>query len=85
MILDVMLPKFPAWKLLKRIRTQNLQLPVLILTAKSTVEEKVAGLDSGASDYLVKPFAFAELSARFACFFAAAPRKAPRCDSPIWR
>jgi DNA-binding response OmpR family regulator len=51
-------------EVLKKIRQRNLSLPVLILTAKGSVEEKVAGLDSGANDYLVKPFAFAELSAR---------------------
>jgi DNA-binding response OmpR family regulator len=64
LILDLMLPKVPGLEVLKRIRARNLTLPVLILTAKGTVEEKVAGLDAGASDYLVKPFAFAELSAR---------------------
>lgn len=64
MILDLMLPKLPGLEVLKRIRARNLSLPVLILTAKGAVEDKVTGLDSGASDYLVKPFAFAELSAR---------------------
>ncbi len=63
-ILDVMLPKVSGLEVLKKIRQRNLSLPVLILTAKGGVEEKVAGLDSGANDYLVKPFAFAELSAR---------------------
>src|ERR1700722_2425206 len=63
-ILDLMLPRVPGLQVLKKIRTRNLTVPVLILTAKGTVDEKVAGLDAGASDYLVKPFAFAELSAR---------------------
>ena len=63
-ILDLMLPKLPGLGVLKRIRARDLSLPVLILTARGAVEERVAGLDSGASDYLVKPFAFAELSAR---------------------
>jgi DNA-binding response OmpR family regulator len=63
-ILDLMLPKVPGLQVLKKIRTRNLTVPVLILSAKGTVDEKVAGLDAGASDYLVKPFAFAELSAR---------------------
>ncbi len=63
-VLDLMLPKLPGLEVLKRIRARNLSLPVLILTAKGAVEDKVTGLDSGASDYLVKPFAFAELSAR---------------------
>jgi DNA-binding response OmpR family regulator len=64
MILDLMLPETPGLEILKKIRARNSKVPVLILTAKGTVEEKVAGLDAGASDYLVKPFAFAELSAR---------------------
>lgn len=63
-ILDLMLPKVPGLEVLKKIRARKVALPVLILTAKGTVDEKVAGLDAGASDYLVKPFAFAELSAR---------------------
>ena len=63
-ILDVMLPKIPGLQVLKKIRTRNLTVPVLILSAKGTVDEKVAGLDAGAGDFLVKPFAFAELSAR---------------------
>jgi DNA-binding response OmpR family regulator len=63
-ILDLMLPKLPGLEVLKKIRARNLNLPVLILTAKGTVEDKVTGLDHGANDYLVKPFAFAELSAR---------------------
>jgi DNA-binding response OmpR family regulator len=63
-ILDLMLPKLSGLEVLGKIRTRNLNLPVLILTAKGSVEDKVAGLDHGANDYLVKPFAFAELSAR---------------------
>ena len=63
-ILDLMLPKLPGLEVLKKIRARNLNLPVLILTAKGAVEDKVTGLDHGANDYLVKPFAFAELSAR---------------------
>ena len=63
-ILDLMLPKLPGLEVLKKIRARHLNLPILILTAKGSVEDKVTGLDRGASDYLVKPFAFAELSAR---------------------
>jgi DNA-binding response OmpR family regulator len=63
-ILDLMLPKLPGLEVLKKIRARHLNLPVLILTAKGSVADKVTGLDRGASDYLVKPFAFAELSAR---------------------
>jgi DNA-binding response OmpR family regulator len=64
LILDLMLPKMSGFEILKKVRARKPALPILILTAKGTVEEKVAGLDAGASDYLVKPFAFAELSAR---------------------
>jgi len=63
-IIDLMLPKLPGLEILKKIRARDLRLPVLILTDRSAVEDKVAGLDTGANDYLVKPFAFAELSAR---------------------
>lgn len=63
-ILDLMLPGMPGLEVLKRLRSKKRFFPVLILTAKGDVNDKVAGLDGGANDYLVKPFAFAELSAR---------------------
>jgi heavy metal response regulator len=63
-ILDLMLPGVPGLDLLKRLRMNRKTMPVIILTAKSDISDKVTGLDSGANDYLVKPFAFAELSAR---------------------
>jgi DNA-binding response OmpR family regulator len=63
-ILDIMLPKLDGLEVLRRLRTQGSKLAVLLLTAKDTVEDRVAGLDHGADDYLVKPFAFAELLAR---------------------
>ncbi len=63
-ILDLMLPGIPGLELLKHLRAHKKTTPVLILTAKGDVNDKVAGLDGGANDYLVKPFAFAELSAR---------------------
>jgi heavy metal response regulator len=63
-ILDLMLPGIPGLELLQRLRRKKKAVPVLILTAKGDVDDKVAGLDGGANDYLVKPFAFAELSAR---------------------
>lgn len=63
-ILDLMLPRLPGLEVLRRIRARSPQPPVLILTAKSELKDKVAGLDSGADDYLIKPFAYAELSAR---------------------
>lgn len=63
-ILDVMMPKADGFTVLKRIRAQGIHTPVLFLTARDSVEDRVAGLDLGANDYLVKPFAFAELLAR---------------------
>ena len=63
-ILDLMLPKRSGLDVLREIRSKKASLPVLVLTAKGALEDKVAGLDAGADDYLIKPFAFAELSAR---------------------
>ena len=63
-LLDIMLPKIDGITLLKWLRNQKKTTPVLLLTAKSSIEERVNGLDSGADDYLIKPFAFEELQAR---------------------
>lgn len=63
-ILDIMLPKISGFEILKAIKSRNPLTPVLLLTAKDSVSDKVAGLDAGADDYLVKPFAFDELLAR---------------------
>jgi len=63
-VLDLMLPKRSGLEVLRAIRREKTRLPVLILTAKGELEDRVSGLDAGADDYLVKPFAFAELSAR---------------------
>ncbi|MFA5915038.1 MAG: heavy metal response regulator transcription factor [Burkholderiales bacterium] len=63
-VLDVMLPKLDGWQVLREIRHQGRQLPVLFLTARDQVEDRVKGLEFGADDYLVKPFAFSELLAR---------------------
>jgi DNA-binding response OmpR family regulator len=63
-VLDLMLPGRSGFQVLRDIRARKATLPILILTAKDSVEERVAGLDSGADDYMVKPFALAELSAR---------------------
>jgi two-component system, OmpR family, copper resistance phosphate regulon response regulator CusR len=64
LVLDWMLPGRSGIDVLKRLRDDGLRTPVLLLTARDAVEDRVLGLDSGADDYLVKPFAFAELSAR---------------------
>jgi len=63
-ILDVMLPGLDGWQVLQSIRKHGLQMPVLFLTARDQVEDRVKGLEMGADDYLVKPFSFAELLAR---------------------
>lgn len=63
-ILDVMLPKLDGLEVMKEIRQRRVNLPVLLLTAKVSLADKVAGLDLGADDYLTKPFAFEELLAR---------------------
>ncbi|TLM63943.1 MAG: response regulator transcription factor [Deltaproteobacteria bacterium] len=63
-LMDVMLPKMDGLAAIRELRAAHVQVPVLCLTAKDTVEDIVAGLDSGSDDYLTKPFAFAELLAR---------------------
>jgi len=63
-VLDLMLPRRNGLEVLGTLRKRGLQTPVLILTAKDTVDDRVQGLDGGADDYLVKPFAFPELLAR---------------------
>jgi two-component system copper resistance phosphate regulon response regulator CusR len=64
LILDVMLPDVDGWRVLKSLRETGNQVPVLFLTARDNVDDRVKGLELGADDYLVKPFAFAELLAR---------------------
>jgi len=63
-ILDIMLPKMDGIQVLKRLRSEGKNVPVLLLSAKGSVEDKVQGLNQGADDYLPKPFAFEELLAR---------------------
>ena len=63
-LLDVMLPDHDGFEVCRRLRAAGVWAPVLMLTARDSVDDRVAGLDSGADDYLVKPFAFAELLAR---------------------
>ncbi len=62
--IDVMLPEMTGFEICRHLRNSGSTLPVLLLTARDSVEDRVFGLDSGADDYLTKPFAFAELSAR---------------------
>ncbi len=63
-VLDVMLPRKDGVKVCQELRANRVNVPILMLTAKDTVEDRVKGLDAGADDYLVKPFAFGELLAR---------------------
>ncbi|MCX5900725.1 MAG: response regulator transcription factor [Proteobacteria bacterium] len=63
-ILDIMLPKCDGVTLCKKLRSDRVETPVIMLTAKTSVQDKVTGLDAGANDYLTKPFAFEELLAR---------------------
>jgi two-component system, OmpR family, copper resistance phosphate regulon response regulator CusR len=64
MVLDIMLPGHDGFEILATLRSRGIKMPVLILTAKDAIEDRVRGLDLGADDYLVKPFAFPELLAR---------------------
>jgi two-component system, OmpR family, copper resistance phosphate regulon response regulator CusR len=64
LILDVMMPGLDGWEVLRRVRATGNQVPVLFLTARDGVDDRVKGLELGADDYLVKPFAFSELLAR---------------------
>ncbi len=81
LILDLGLPRKPGLDILKELRAQGSELPVLILTARDMVADRVAGLDGGADDYLVKPFALDELSARV----RALHRRSKERGSPLIR
>lgn len=82
LLLDVMLPGFSGIELLRRIRASDTDTPVLLLTAKSSVEDKVSGLDLGANDYITKPFQIEELLARVrAALRLASGRKTAETDS----
>ncbi len=63
-VLDIMIPKIDGWEVLKRIRDKKNTVPILVLTAKDSIEDIVKGLDSGCDDYLTKPFEFKEFLAR---------------------
>ncbi len=76
-ILDWMLPKLSGIELCQRLRQQKSSVPVLILTAKDRMEDKVIGLDAGADDYLVKPFGMAELLARLRALQRRSPQLQP--------
>jgi heavy metal response regulator len=73
-LLDVMLPGRDGFGVCRTLRARGLQTPILMLTARDAVEDRVKGLDSGADDYLVKPFAFAELLARLRALVRRQPQ-----------
>ena len=74
LVLDVMMPGIDGFEVVRRLRAAGVATPTIMLTARGEVDDRVQGLDSGADDYLVKPFAFEELSARI--------RAHPRAWSP---
>jgi two-component system copper resistance phosphate regulon response regulator CusR len=76
-VLDVLLPGRDGWSVLRELRSAGVQTPVLFLTASDAVTDRVKGLDLGADDYLVKPFAFAELLARIRTVLRRGPGRAP--------
>src|ERR1700751_2098647 len=80
-ILDVMLPSLDGWQVLTRLRQSGRRSLVLLLTARDSVQERVRGLELGADDYLVKPFAFSELLARVRTL----PRRVPAQHEDLLR
>lgn len=72
-VLDVMMPKKDGWTVLRELRDSGSAVPVIFLTAKDLVEDRVQGLEGGADDYLVKPFSFSELLARIRTVLRRAP------------
>lgn len=72
-ILELALPKIDGFEVLNHIRAQKPRLPVLILSSRANVEDRVKGLDLGASDYMTKPFSFSELSARVRALLRRCP------------
>lgn len=72
-VLDLMLPELPGTELLRQLRRTNSKVPVLVLTARDAVQDKVANFEAGADDYLTKPFAFAELLVRVKALLRRGP------------
>jgi two-component system copper resistance phosphate regulon response regulator CusR len=77
LIVDIMLPHKDGWKMVTELRRDRVRTPILFLTARDSVRDRVKGLELGADDYLVKPFAFAELLARVRSILRRAPQRPP--------
>ncbi|MBW3698197.1 response regulator [Vibrio sp. T187] len=77
-VLDVMLPMLSGWQVLQTLRSSEIETPIIMLTARDQIEDRVKGLELGADDYLIKPFAFVELLARIR---NALKRKAPTTNA----
>ena len=77
LLLDVMLPTLDGWTILRRLRSDGVLAPAIFLTAKDEVADRIKGLDLGADDYLVKPFAFSELLARIRSILRRGPDRLP--------
>lgn len=78
LILDVMLPVKDGWSVLSEVRNAGIQIPVIFLTARDGVGDRVKGLELGADDYLIKPFAFSELLARVRAILRRTPEQQPQ-------
>src|SRR5213079_1081542 len=74
-IIDVMLPKRDGWSILSTLKGKEIRTPILLLTARDSVRDRVKGLELGADDYLVKPFAFSELLARVRSLLRRSPAR----------
>ena len=81
-LLDVMLPSYDGYEIARRLRASGMTVPILMLTARDGIQDRVRGLDSGADDYLVKPFALAELLARVRALGRRAKMNGP-AESPL--
>src|SRR5438270_6705162 len=74
-IIDIMLPKRDGWSIVATLKRKEIRTPILLLTARDSVRDRVKGLELGADDYLVKPFAFSELLARVRSVLRRAPER----------
>src|SRR5256886_15753933 len=82
LIVDVMLPNKDGWAVVAELRKSGVRTPILFLTARDSVRDRVKGLELGADDYLVKPFAFSELMARVCSLLRRGPQPHPQTVRP---